>query len=89
MSTTVFTKVDTAELAKFTGTYASKELPIKIMLSEKNGDLIAQATGQSAFPLTFKEEKTFIFAPAGIEMIFGENSFVLKQGGMTFNFSKE
>lgn len=85
----VFTKVDTAELAKFTGTYASKELPIKIMLSEKNGDLIAQATGQSAFPLTFKEEKTFIFAPAGIEMIFGENSFVLKQGGMSFNFSKE
>lgn len=85
----VFTKVDTAELAKFTGTYASKELPIKIMLSEKNGDLIAQATGQSAFPLTFKEEKTFIFAPAGIEMVFGENSFVLKQGGMRFNFTKE
>jgi CubicO group peptidase (beta-lactamase class C family) len=84
-----FTKVDTTELAKFTGTYVSKELPIKIMLSEKNGDLIAQATGQSAFPLTFKAEKTFIFAPAGIEMIFGENSFVLKQGGMRFNFTKE
>jgi len=84
-----FTKVDTAILAKYTGTYASKELPIKIMLSEKNGDLIAQATGQSAFPLTFKEEKTFIFAPAGIEMIFDENSFVLKQGGMRFNFTKE
>jgi CubicO group peptidase (beta-lactamase class C family) len=84
-----FTKVDTTELAKFTGTYVSKELPIKIMLSEKNGDLIAQATGQSAFPLTFKAEKTFIFAPAGIEMIFDENSFVLKQGGMRFNFTKE
>jgi CubicO group peptidase (beta-lactamase class C family) len=84
-----FNKIETSELVKFTGTYSSKELPIKIMLSEKNGDLIAQATGQSAFPLTFKEEKTFIFAPAGIEMIFGENSFVLKQGGMSFNFSKE
>ncbi len=84
-----FNKIEASELLKFTGTYSSKELPLKMTVSEKNGDLIAQATGQSAFPLTFKEEKTFIFAPAGIEMIFGENSFVLKQGGMIFNFSKE
>mgnify|MGYP006143835567 CR=1 FL=1 len=84
-----FMKMDKAELAKFTGTYASKELPIKIMVSEKNGELFAQATGQSAFPLTFKEEKTFVFAPAGIEMVFGDNAFVLIQGGMKFNFTKE
>lgn len=84
-----FNKIEASELVKFTGTYSSKELPLKITISEKNGELLAQASGQSAFPLTFKEEKTFIFAPAGIEMIFGENSFVLKQGGMSFNFSKE
>ncbi|WP_396141345.1 serine hydrolase domain-containing protein [Flavobacterium sp.] len=84
-----FNKIETSELVKFTGTYSSKELPLKMTVSEKNGELLAQATGQSAFPLTFKEEKTFIFAPAGIEMIFGENSFVLKQSGMSFNFSKE
>ena len=85
----VFTKVDAAELAKFTGTYASKELPLKITISEKNGELLAQATGQSAFPLTYKEEKTFVFAAAGIEMKFSENTFVLNQGGMKFNFTKE
>jgi CubicO group peptidase (beta-lactamase class C family) len=84
-----FTKVDPAILAKYTGTYASKELPLKITITEKNKELIAQATGQSAFPLTFKVEKTFIFASAGIEIIFGENSFVLNQGGMRFNFTKE
>ena len=84
-----FNKIEASELVKFTGTYSSKELPLKMTISEKNGELLAQATGQSAFPLTFKEEKTFIFAPAGIEMIFGENGFVLKQGGMSFNFSKE
>jgi CubicO group peptidase (beta-lactamase class C family) len=84
-----FNKIEASELVKFTGTYSSKELPLKMTISEKNGELLAQATGQSAFPLTFKEEKTFIFAPAGIEMIFGENSFVLKQSGMSFNFSKE
>ncbi|HLO74074.1 MAG TPA: serine hydrolase domain-containing protein [Flavobacterium sp.] len=85
----IFTKIDAAELAKFTGTYASKELPLKITISEKNGELLAQATGQSAFPLTFKAEKTFIFASAGIEIVFGENTFVLKQSGMSFNFTKE
>lgn len=85
----VFTKIDAAELAKFTGTYTSKELPLKITISEKNGELFAQATGQSAFPLTFKAEKIFIFASAGIEMVFGENTFVLKQSGMSFNFTKE
>jgi CubicO group peptidase (beta-lactamase class C family) len=84
-----FTKIDRSKTEAFLGTYSCKDLPIKITVSEKNNELIAQATGQSAFPLTFKEEKTFIFAPAGIEMIFGENSFVLKQGGMSFNFSKE
>jgi hypothetical protein len=39
--------------------------------------------------LTFKEEKTFVFAAAGIEMVFGDKSFVLIQGGMKFNFTKE
>ena len=84
-----FMKMDKAELAKFTGTYASKDLPIKIKVSEKNGELSAQATGQGAFPLTFKEETTFVFAAAGIEMVFGDKSFVLIQGGMKFNFTKE
>ena len=84
-----FMKMDKAELAKFTGTYATKDLPLKITVSEKNGELSAQATGQGAFPLTFKEETTFVFAPAGIEMVFGDKSFVLIQGGMKFNFTKE
>ncbi len=67
-----FNKIEASELVKFTGTYSSKELPLKMTISEKNGELLAQATGQSAFPLTFKEEKTFIFAPAGIEMILAK-----------------
>jgi CubicO group peptidase (beta-lactamase class C family) len=84
-----FMKMDKAELAKFTGIYASKEIPLKITVSEKNGELFAQATGQGVFPLTFREEKTFVFVAAGIEIVFDENTFVLKQGGMNFNFTKE
>ncbi|MCL9768912.1 beta-lactamase family protein [Flavobacterium sp. HXWNR69] len=84
-----FMIMDKAELAKLIGTYVSKDLPLKITISEKKGELSAQATGQGAFPLTFKEEKTFVFAPAGIEMVFGDNSFVLIQSGMKINFTKE
>ena len=84
-----FMKMDKAELAKFIGTYSSKDIPLKITVSEKNGELSAQATGQGAFPLTFREEKTFVFVAAGIEMVFGDNSFILNQGGTKFNFTKE
>ena len=84
-----FMKMNSNELAKFTGTYASKDIPLKITVSEKNGELSAQATGQGAFPLTFKEEQTFVFVAAGIEMVFKDNAFVLNQAGMKFNFTKE
>ena len=84
-----FMKLDAAELAKYTGIYASKDMPLKIKITEKNGELTAQATGQSGFPLTFKEEKTFVFPAAGIEIDFNNNTLQLKQGGMKFDFTKE
>ena len=81
--------MDSAELAKFTGVYASKDIPLKLTISEKNGELLAQATGQGAFPLTFKDDKTYVFPTAGIEIIFDTNSLQLLQGGMKFDFTKE
>ena len=84
-----FMKMDSAELAKFTGVYASKDIPLKLTISEKNGELLAQATGQSPFPLTFKEEKTFVFPTAGIEIEFNDTTLQLKQGGKKFDFTKE
>lgn len=85
----IFTKLDVAELQQYFGTYASKDIPLKITISEKNGELIAQATGQSSFPLTFKEENTFVFPAGGIEIEFDKNTLQLKQGGMKFDFTKE
>ncbi|WP_295338322.1 serine hydrolase [Flavobacterium sp.] len=76
-------------LAKYVGTYSSKSIPIKITIAENDGQLTAQATGQSSFPLTAKSDSDFVFDSAGIQMIFGDNKFVLKQGGMEFEFTKE
>ncbi|KIX20963.1 D-Ala-D-Ala carboxypeptidase [Flavobacterium sp. 316] len=84
-----FEKINAELISKYSGTYSSKDIPLKINIFEKNGELLAQATGQSSFPLTLKDERTFIFAQAGIEIIFDENTFILHQGGGKFNFTKE
>lgn len=76
-------------LHKYTGTYGSKTIPLKITVKEANGELTAQATGQGAFPLTAKSETEFVFAAGGIKMIFGDNKFILKQGGIDYEFTKD
>lgn len=84
-----FDKINQDLIIKYSGTYSSKDIPLKITIFEKDGELLAQATGQSSFPLTIKDEKTFIFAQAGIEIIFGEKNLILHQGGMKISFTKE
>ncbi|MFC4739311.1 serine hydrolase domain-containing protein [Flavobacterium ponti] len=84
-----FDKIDNTVLQKYVGTYTSKDIPLKIDISIKNGELTAQATGQSSFPLTPKSETEFIFQTAGIEMDFEENQFTLKQAGQKFKFTRE
>lgn len=84
-----FDTIDVKVLSNYVGDYTSKEIPLKINISIKDGALIAQATGQSSFPLTAKSETDFIFQQAGIEIIFEENKFTLKQGGQKFNYTKE
>jgi D-alanyl-D-alanine carboxypeptidase len=78
------------ELVKFSGTYASNQMPLKITITHQDGALMAQATGQGAFPLECVAPYTFIFEMAGVEINFqsDENSMTLKQGGMTFSFQK-
>lgn len=85
-----FAKLDADLIKKYSGNFASKDIPLKITVFEKDGNLVAQATGQPSFPLTFSKEDVFVFAQAGIEMEFtSSTTFVLKQGGAKFNFTKE
>lgn len=84
-----FKKIDKALISKHIGTYSSNDIALKLTIFEKEGNFFAQATEQSAFPLTFKDEKTFIYSPAGIQIVFQEKSLILHQGGAKFNFTKE
>lgn len=79
------------DLDQYTGTYTSTELPLKITLTRDVNTLFAQATGQSAFPLSPSGQDQFRFDQAGIEMIFApaQKQFTLKQGGKTYLFTKE
>lgn len=79
------------DLDKYLGTYSSKEIPPKIIVSKEGNNLIAQATGQGAFPLEAIETDIFIFEQAGVKLEFNpdKNEMTLEQSGKKFLFKKE
>lgn len=83
--------VKAEDLDKYTGIYSSSQIPLKITISRNNNTLIAQATGQSAFPLEATDKDTFSFDQAGVEIVFNpaEKSLIIKQGGMQTIYKKE
>lgn len=84
-------EVSAENLDKYLGIYTSTQIPLKITITKDNKTLIAQATGQSAFPLEATKEDTFKFDQAGIVLEFNpvEKTMLLKQGGGKFFFTKE
>ena len=84
-------KVDAETLEKYVGVYASAQIPLKITITRNNETIVAQATGQSAFPLEATAANTFKFEQAGVVLEFNaaDNTMVLKQGGGVFNYKKE
>lgn len=84
-------EVTREDLDKYLGVYASTQIPLKITITKKDKTLIAQATGQPSFALDAKEKDKFKFDQAGVVLEFNptDKSMILKQGGGTFNFTKE
>lgn len=85
------TLLKTEDLDKYVGIYSSTQIPLKITVTKDNTTLIAQATGQSSFPLEATGKDVFRFDQAGITMEFNtaKNEFTLKQGGGSFLFTKD
>lgn len=84
-------KLTEKDLEKYLGTYSSEQIPPKIMISKEGPTLLAQATGQSAFPLEPRSKDTFVFEQAGVKIEFktGTEEMIMKQGGKEYLFSKE
>ncbi len=89
----VFTEIEltSEEMDPYLGVYASTQLPLKITITKTEKSLIAQATGQSSFPVTCTAKDVFKFTPAGVvlEFVPEKNQMTLKQGGGEFLFTKE
>ena len=84
-------QVTPAELEQYPGVYSSNQLPLKITITIKEGQLYAQATGQPSFPLECTEKNVFRFYTAGITINFNpdENKFILEQGGGKYHYTKD
>ncbi len=79
------------ELRSYPGTYASALLPIKITITQKEGTLFVQATGQPALALEYVGENKFKYDPVGVELEFmpEENKMIFRQRGMEFEMERE
>ena len=83
--------LSSADLDQYLGIYSSKDIPLKITITKNDTTLMAQATGQSAFPLDASDKNIFKFDQAGIvlEFIPANKTMILKQGGKNYNFIKD
>jgi len=77
-------------LKQYTNDYSSVEIPVTVKFFIENNNLMAQATGQRAFPLSAISNTEFEFDAAKIKIVFEENGnkMNLIQNGKTFNFNK-
>lgn len=83
--------VTSEDLDKYLGIYSSSDIPLKLTITKKGNQLIAQATGQQQLPLEATDKDVFTFDQVGLVLKFNpiEKTIILKQGGRDFNFKKE
>jgi CubicO group peptidase (beta-lactamase class C family) len=83
--------VPESELDAVLGTYSSPGFPLKVTFTKNDGTLVAQATGQGAFPLEAVAKNKFKFDPAGVVVEFNpeKGTMTLYQGGRTVEFTRE
>lgn len=83
-------KVPEALMANYTGVYAAPGAPLEITVSNADGQVAIQASGQPRVPLKLESDTEFSFSPAGLRLTFdGKGSFVLSQGGKDIKFTKK
>ncbi len=73
------------------GTYSSKQLPLKVTVTEEDEKLLLSAEGQESLPLEDKGNGKFTFDEAGISAQFttDKKSFTLFINGQEFTFTRE
>ena len=85
-----FYPYETKDLDRYAGRYTSKETPLELTISQQSNKLIAQAAGQSSFPLKSNIKDKFYFREAKLEIEFQveKGEMLLKQHGKAYIFQK-
>jgi|LauGreDrversion4_2_1035121.scaffolds.fasta_scaffold38929_2 hypothetical protein len=75
----------------YVGTYSTTSMPIKLDIKVENGGLVAQATGQPAFPITPNGKDKFSFEAAGLDLEFNtvKGELTIIQGGSPIVFTRD
>lgn len=84
-------EVAAVDLEPLTGIYGSESFPLKISVSREDTILMAQASGQSSFPLQAYAKNKFRYEMAKLTMEFlpEEDKMIFTQGGMTWELLRE
>ncbi len=83
--------VSAEELEPYLGVYATDQIPLKITVTRDGTTLVAQGSGQPAFPLEATAQHTFSCDAVGAKFEFNPKteSMTLFQGGRQLEFTKE
>ena len=78
-------------LDKYVGVYSSAEVPFKLTITRDNSTLVAQPTGQPAFPLEAMAQDKFSLESRGVVLEFdaAKTQLTFKRGGRAVLFTKE
>jgi hypothetical protein len=79
------------ELEPLFGRYSSKQIPLKLKVSQKDNKLSVQPAGQSPLIMESVEKNVFKYEPYKLVLEFmpAEKKLILKEGGDAIEFSKD
>lgn len=82
--------VTVTNIDKYIGRYTSTKSPLKINITQNKNTLVAQADGQSTYPLEAKGKDRFVLDLAGLELQFDtvKHNFIYFQNGETYEFNR-
>ena len=84
-------KIAIENIEQYPGVYAADDIPVKVTITQKNGELISQLTNQEPIPLTYTGNNIFKIEKFGQEVIFKptEKKLIFKQNTNETEFVRE
>lgn len=83
--------VTTQNLDEYLGNYVSKQIPVKVNITEEEGELVINSEGQPSVTLKNEGNGIFSLKEANLVLEFTQDrkGFLLKVGEQSFGFTKE